>query len=350
MSKNITTNMSIDEKKKYKQQKIDEVIGMFSASKESLTVKDVSVDLKIPIESTRKYVRELFKKGLIGVDRTEGKAHYYKWISGDAVVTAEKEEKAFETPGKEFEPDEFIPCDKFCKQGDVVYISSRSGEGAFFRYLILTPWDRKATVVGVIEEGNPRFDDNDPNIIFLGPDPESGVNLYADITNTCARGYKNFGDRCMHVEADKLEDVKKRLIRTMQMSIPSAVDDRNVKETLLKFRKASDLQKKELEQSKEKNRNLQVDLNNMMIKLSYKDATISQLMEERDVLANHVKELSQEKKAIKDKYDLIRNKTVPAEMSNNTELKIELARLEEQNQCLNDVNTILEQFVLKLIG
>lgn len=344
MSKNATTHMSISDKKKYKQQKIDEVAGMFSASSDSLTVKDVSVDLKIPVESARKYVRELFKSGLICVAKTEGKTHSYKWVDGNVVVTEEKEEQAFETPGKEFEPDEFIPCDKFCKQGDIVYISSRSGEGAFFRYLILTPWDRKATVIGVIEAGNPRFDENDPNLIFVGTDPEEGINLYADITNTCARGYKNFGERCMHVEADKLQDVKSRLMRTMQLSMPSKVDDQSVKDTLSKFRRASDIQKKDLADSKEKIRNLQVELANMKIKMGYKDDAIQQLIEERDVLSNHVKEAVAEKKAIESKYALVSK--LPTTV--HTDAKITIARLEERNNCLMEANSLLEKIIFKL--
>ena len=346
MSKNATTHMSISDKKKYKQQKLDEVAGMFSASSDSFTVKDVSVDLKIPVESARKYVRELFKSGLVCVANTKGNTHSYKWADGNVVVTEEKEEQSFETPGKEFEPDEFIPCDKFCKQGDIVYISSRSGEGAFFRYLILTPWDRKATVIGVIEEGNPRFDENDPNLIFVGTDPESGINLYADITNTCARGYKNFGERCMHVETDKLQDVKNRLIRTMQLSMPSKVDDQSVKDTLSKFRKASDIQKKELSDSKEKIRNLQVDLNNLRIKMRYKDDTIRQLIEERDVLSNHVKEAVAEKKAVESKYALVSK--LPTTVHSDAESKITIARLEERNKCLTEYNSLLEKIIFKL--
>lgn len=348
MSKNATTHMSISDKKKYKQQKIDEVAGMFSASSDSLTVKDVSVDLKIPVESARKYVRELFKSGLICVAKTEGKAHSYKWADGNVIVTEEKEEQAFETPGKEFEPDEFIPCDSFCKQGDVVYISSRSGDGAFFKYLIMTPWDRKATVIGVIDEDNPRFDANDPNLIFIGADPEKDVSLYADVTNTCSRGYKQFGERCMHVEADKLEDVKQRLTRTLQLSVSSSEKDQNIKDTLAKFRKASDLQKKELTKTKEAVRNLKVDLENQKIAMSYKNDEISQLMEERDVLSNHVRELSAEKTAIKAKYDLLANK--PATMDTTSmDMKLTITRLETLNECLKTSNATLENIVLKLI-
>lgn len=235
MSKNATTHMSISDKKKYKQQKLDEVAGMFSASSDSLTVKDVSVDLKIPVESARKYVRELFKSGLVCVAKTKGNTHSYKWADGNVVVTEEKEEKAFETPGNEFEPDEFIP---------------------------------------------------------------------------------------------------------------SKVDDQSVKDTLSKFRKASDIQKKELSDSKEKIRNLQVDLNNLRIKMGYKDDTIRQLIEERDVLSNHVKEAVAEKKAIESKYALVSK--LPTTVHSDTESKITIARLEERNKCLTDANSLLEKIIFKL--
>lgn len=348
MAKNSISNLSTEEKKIYRMKKIDEVAGMFSSSNEGLTVKDVAVDLKLNSETARSYVKELFKRGLICVDGTDGKSRIYKWVNGEEKVTPKKEAEAFETEGKEFEPDSFIPASNFCKQGDVIYISSRSGEGAFFKYLIMTPWDRKATVIGVIDEDNPRFDANDPNLIFVGMDPEKNVNLYADVTNTCSRGYKQFGERCMHIESDKLEDIKKRLTRTLQLSISASDNDRSIKDTLAKFRKASDLQTKELAKTKEAVRNLKVDLENQKIAMSYKNDEISQLIEERDVLSNNVRELSAEKTAIKAKYDLLANK--PSTMDTTSmDMKLTIAKLETLNECLKASNATLESIVLKLI-
>lgn len=348
MAKNGISMLSAEEKKLHRKKKLDEVAGMFSVSEKGLTVKDVAVDLGLNSETARSYVKELFKNGLIFVDKTDGNSKVYKWSSGDNKATEEAEKEAFSSEGTEFEPGDFIPCESFCKQGDVVYISSRSGDGAFFKYLIMTPWDRKATVIGVIDEDNPRFDANDPNLIFIGADPEKDVSLYADVTNTCSRGYKQFGERCMHVEADKLEDVKHRLTRTLQLSVSSSEKDQNIKDTLAKFRKASDLQKKELAKTKEAVRNLKVDLENQKIAMSYKNDEISQLMEERDVLSNHVRELSAEKTAIKAKYDLLANK--PATMDTTSmDMKLTIARLETMNECLKTSNATLENIVLKLI-
>ena len=333
MAKNGISMLSSEEKKLHRKKKLDEVAGMFSASEEGLTVKDVAVDLGLNSETARSYVKELFKNGLIFVDKTDGKSKVYKWSSGDNKATEEAEKEAFSSEGTEFEPGDFIPCDSFCKQGDVVYISSRSGDGAFFKYLIMTPWDRKATVIGVIDEDNPRFDANDPNLIFIGADPDKDVSLYADVTNTCSRGYKQFGERCMHIEADKLEDVKQRLTRTLQLSVSSSEKDQNIKDTLAKFRKV---------------RNLKVDLENQKIAMSYKNDEISQLMEERDVLSNHVRELSAEKTAIKAKYDLLANR--PATMDTTSmDMKLTIAKLETLNECLKTSNATLENIVFKLI-
>ena len=111
----------------------------------------------------------------------------------------------------------FTPCGDVCRPGDIVWVSSRSGEGQFFRYLVITPWERKAMVLGIFAEGHPNLNLNDPNYIYLGNDPETGEGLYADITNACQRGYKQFGDFLMHVDKDCMDAVKNRLARVMQI-------------------------------------------------------------------------------------------------------------------------------------
>jgi chromosome segregation ATPase len=70
-------------------------------------------------------------------------------------------------------------------------------------------------VLGIFEEGHPKLDLNDPYYCYIGRDPEKGVNLYADLRNNCQRGYKQFGERLMHVDQDLFDDVKARLARSM---------------------------------------------------------------------------------------------------------------------------------------
>lgn len=377
MAKNSVSNLSTEEKKIYRMKKIDEVAGMFSSSNEGLTVKDVAVDLKLNSETARSYVRELFKRGLIYVDKTDGKTRIYKWASGEEKVTPEKEAAAFETEGKEFEPDEFISCSSFCKQGDVVYISSRSGDGAFFKYLIMTPWDRKATVVGIMDERSPRFDANDPNLIFIGNDPEEGVKLYADITNTCSRGYKQFGERCLHVDADKLEDVKSRVARTMHIQLGGHGEEQHIRDTLAKFQKASDIQKKELERSKELIKTMKQEMTSLKIQCGNKSEESLALMNERDTLTRQIAKLIDENKVLSMETSSLRedNKKLGVKCFNLSELlettrgelieaqngktvdpvidisdkELELARLLVERDCLYDANSLLEKIVLKLI-
>ena len=142
--------------------------------------------------------------------------------------------------GKEFEPGSYIPCGDTCRPGDVVWVSSRSGEGAFFRYLVITPWEYKAMVLGIFEEGHPKLNVNDPYYVYIGDDPEKGVRLYADLRNTCQRGYRQFGEKVMHVNQDLFDDVKGRLARSMGISCKKIDPDvvRLLKEQLDKAKAA----------------------------------------------------------------------------------------------------------------
>lgn len=185
------------------------------------SVKELAYELNVSSDTARLYAKDLLDRGHIYVSHQIGKTRIYKVAEGDAPAdkAAKSEESKEVMPvnhsGKEFAPGSYIPCTDECKPGDVIWISSRSGEGAFFRYLVITPWEHKAMVLGIFEEGHPKLDINDPYYCYIGKDPEKGVNLYADLRNNCQRGYKQFGERLMHVDQDLFDDVKARLARSM---------------------------------------------------------------------------------------------------------------------------------------
>lgn len=191
-------------------------------SADGCSAKELAYELNVLPDTARLYAKDLLDRGHIYVSHQIGKTRIYKVAEGDALaVEAAKSEASKEDlmpvghSGKEFEPGSYIPCTDQCKPGDVIWISSRSGEGAFFRYLIITPWEYKAMVLGIFEEGHPKLDLNDPYYVYIGEDPEKGVRLYADIRNNCQRGYRQFGERVMHVDQDLFDDVKGRLARSM---------------------------------------------------------------------------------------------------------------------------------------
>ena len=196
---------------------------------EGATVKEIVVDLGFKSDVTRHYIKDLMDGGYLS-RRREGKEFRYFWADGSKQEEASaevKEEQVMEdyAGGKEIDPGTQRNSSSFCKQGDVVYCSSRKGEGEFFRYLVITPWDRKATVACIFPEGHPNVDLNNPEMIYIGDDPENGLKLYADVTNLCQRGYLAFGERIMHIEKDRLDAVKNRLARVMHIECAKTVED-----------------------------------------------------------------------------------------------------------------------------
>lgn len=206
-----------------RQSRIQQVYGLLAESDEGLCAKDITVLLNIGSEAVRRYLKELLSRDLIYVAAKDGKTRIFKANPRPKNLTEEESKAKVEEAlpvspgGKDFEPGTFVPCGDVCKPGDIVWVSSRSGEGQFFRYLVITPWERKATVLGIFPEGHPSLNLNDPNYVYLGNDPETGEGLYADVTNNCSRGYKQFGERLMHIEPERMDDVKNRLARVMQI-------------------------------------------------------------------------------------------------------------------------------------
>lgn len=209
-----------------RQSKIQQVYKMLAESDEGLSAKDLSIHINVTADTIRLYLKELLSRDLIYVAAKDGKTRLFKANMSPKPPKTEEEAQAkieealpVSPDGKEFEPGSFVPCSDVCRPGDIVWVSSRSGEGQFFRYLVITPWERKAMVLGIFAEGHPNLNLNDPNYIYLGNDPETGEGLYADVTNTCQRGYKQFGELLMHVDKDCMDAVKNRLARVMQIDV-----------------------------------------------------------------------------------------------------------------------------------
>lgn len=268
--KNSEYNRQLHEAREARLTKVHEA---FLNSENGLSVKELAIDFKISSNLARDYVNTLLERNVIRFDHKDGKAPIYAIVNvvADEVQSeptakeSKEENKAPDTlevkpDGKEFAPGSYIPCSNVCKPGDVVWISSRSGEGQFFRYLIITPWERKAMVLGVMLEGHPQLNLNDPYYVYIGVDPETQLSMYADIRNNCQRGYKQFGERLMHVDKDLFDDVKARLARSMGFD---PCKDKSV--VIERLRNDSDRQIELMAKLREENEGLKQDLKNSYI-------------------------------------------------------------------------------------
>jgi len=210
-------------KTKEANEKSEKILDYISAnSEQGVTIKDIAIAFNMPAETVRHYVKTLFNNGYI--DRRQqgyGSTHRYFWKKPEDKSQNTMEDTDKEAMGGvERDPSTIIKCGEFCKTGDVVECSSRSGEGLYFKYLVLVPWERKAMVLGIFPEGHPNLNLNDPNHIYIGDDPETGNKLYVDVTNVCQRGYKTFGKRFFHAEKERMDDVKSRLKRVLRLAEP----------------------------------------------------------------------------------------------------------------------------------
>ena len=267
MNQTIIGGKNREYNKQQHEQREAKILKVYEAmlNSDGMSVKEIAVDFKISSNLARKYVTDLIDRNMVRLDRKEGKTPVYTVVKAETVEQPKDEPKPVEAlevkpDGKEFEPGSYIPCSNVCKPGDVVWISSRSGEGQFFRYLIITPWERKAMVLGVMLEGHPQLNLNDPYYVYIGVDPETQLSMYADIRNNCQRGYKQFGERLMHVDKDLFDDVKALLARSMGFD---PCKDRSV--IIERLRNASDKQKEIMRKLQEENADLKQDLKNSYI-------------------------------------------------------------------------------------
>ena len=203
------------------------------------TVKEAAYDTKLPPHAIRQYLKTLAEEGRCQEIGKDGKSVIYilsdfltdKQEEAAKEEVAKIEEAAKEEPpkvcaGREFENPRSVTS---VVAGDISWVSSRSGNGLFFRYLILIVHSYKATCVNVFPEGHEAVNINDPNFIFVGEDPESGENLYADLTNVCQRRFSAFGERCTHISPEHMENVKNRMARLLKVDIHPVGDQGRVK-------------------------------------------------------------------------------------------------------------------------
>lgn len=274
-----------------RQSRIQQVYKMLAETEVGLCVKDISAKMGMSVEAVRRYMKELLARDLIYVAAKDSKTRLFKANMSPKPPKTEEEAQAkieealpVSPDGKEFDPGTFTPCGDVCRPGDIVWVSSRSGEGQFFRYLVITPWERKAMVLGIFAEGHPALNLNDPNYIYLGNDPETGEGLYADITNTCQRGYKQFGDLLMHVDKDCMDAVKNRLARVMQFDdicgktiVKEVIKDDPKKDVAIeRLKKVIEDKMKLVDEAKDLEKDLRQQLNalfmeNVDLKTQYKE-------------------------------------------------------------------------------
>lgn len=206
------------------------------------TVKDIAIDTngtRGEANVIRRYMADLVEDGRVQIIGKDGKSVIYilsdfltdKQEEAAKEEVAKIEEAAKEEPqkvcaGREFENPRAVTS---VVAGDISWVSSRSGNGLFFRYLILIVHSYKATCVNVFPEGHEAVNINDPNFIFVGEDPESGENLYADLTNVCQRRFSAFGERCMHISPEHMENVKNRMTRLLKVDIHPVGDQGKIK-------------------------------------------------------------------------------------------------------------------------
>lgn len=189
--------------------RLKKILELLLNNPDGLSIKETAIDLGLPSESVRKYFKILLDDGSIKVVSKIGKTVIYAHADSTAPA-AEVQEMPEHIGGRTFE--EVKPA-IHVNQGDVIWCSSRSGDGQFFRYLIMVPWERKATVLGIFPEGHPALNMNDARFVSIGVDPETGEELYADISNTCSRGYAQFGEKLMTISAENLAEVKRVMAR-----------------------------------------------------------------------------------------------------------------------------------------
>lgn len=232
-----------------KNEKKDRVIAKLHDYPQGFTIKEIAIDSKVTVPAARAYILEMLEDGTIVELPKDFKSRVF--ISAD-LLTDKQEEAAKEEVAKQDIVEQEQP--KVCAgrefkdprsvtsvvAGDISWISSRSGNGLFFRYLILIVHSYKATCVNVFPEGHEAVNINDPNFIFVGTDPETEEDLYADLTNVCQRRFSAFGERCMHISPEHMENVKNRMARLLKVDIRPVGDQGTVQKLRQEGQKMAD--------------------------------------------------------------------------------------------------------------
>lgn len=306
------------------------------------TVKEAAFDTKLPPYTIRQYLKTLVEEGRCLEIGKDGKSVIYilSDFLTDKQEEAAKEEAAKEEPqkvcaGREFENPRSVTS---VVAGDISWVSSRSGNGLFFRYLILIVHSYKATCVNVFPEGHEAVNINDPNFIFVGEDPESGENLYADLTNVCQRRFSAFGERCMHIAPEHMENVKNRMARLLKVDIHPVGDQGTVQKLRQEGQKMADAYSSLLNEHRKLNDEFsayKINRQNYIEGLHQQFKGIIHEKKEADKLND---DLNARLKASIGAIDAL--------TAENNDLKAKLANLEENHQETEDSDHMTDLYII----
>lgn len=378
---------SAEKQKAEKLQRIDKLVkNVLVKYPKGFTVKDIVIDTngtRGAANVIRRYMADLVEDGRVQIIGKDGKSVIY--ILSDFLTDkqeeeakeklAKQEETVKEEPqkvcaGREFENPRSVTS---VVAGDISWVSSRSGNGLFFRYLILIVHSYKATCVNVFPEGHEAVNINDPNFIFVGTDPETDENLYADLTNVCQRRFSAFGERCMHISPEHMENVKNRMARLLKVDIHPVGDQGTVKKLREEGQKMADAYTdlvNENQKLQDENKKLSLDYANYREGVNNQFKGIVHEKKEadkaRDALQARLDKLlelyEQSRRAyfdLEEKYNALQTDKVPEDqpaedletedLDCNTDLYIAIATLRAQNELLERQNEQLYKLMDKAL-
>lgn len=346
------------DKKQKKLKEIEEFI--INSDSKGVTVKDICEKFNLTATTAARYVKEMHDSGVIS--RGVKQPYVYTWSNSKE---PEKKVEEPEEPSGGVEFNVVIPA-KNVDQRDVIYASSRSGGGLFFKYLVLTPWAHKATVIGIFDEGHPILDLNSTQFVYIGEDPETGKKMYADLSNVCSRGDKTFGKKVTKISVDHMDAVKYFLARYCRIEAKTRDSEgSNFKVKDLESRlKASEGARQKLindldrERKQHKQAYQEKCSDYGLLQAEYKTR-----MQEFDDTKKMLSDANESLKSAIEQIDTLQSQLTAAkatvkadptyvkqlEVSFDT-LKVEYAALEAANKCLQDHNVDLYKIVIAALG
>lgn len=298
-----------------------------------VTVKDICVDLNIPANTVRKYIKVLVESGDVVPIGRDWHTIIYGWHTGEVKpVPKEEVEKIMpvEVGGREF--DEVKPA-ILVDQGDVVWCSSRSGDGQFFPYLILTPWEKKATVIGTFPKGHPCLNMNDNRNVYIGT--YDGIERWANLDNVCSRGYAQFGESMGHVSDEVMSDIKSRLQRYYR--IPLTDNDAAIADAVAMAKRGVKELKQENARLKKSNEELANRAKQAGLDRDTKVAGMRQIIDDMDADLQGKRDTISNLKAEKEGRDLMINTLEKAKAELETKNKNLGIQLDQMGKDLVDV-------------
>lgn len=351
---NGATDKMIEERDK----RLKQILELLLNNPDGLSIKETAIDLGLPSESVRRYFKILLDDGSIKVVSKTGKTVIYAHAAS-AVPAAIVQEMPEHIGGRTFE--EVKPA-IHVNQGDVIWCSSRSGDGQFFRYLVMVPWERKATVLGIFPQGHPALNMNDARFVSIGVDPETGEELFADISNTCSRGYAQFGEKLMTISAENLAEVKRVMARYHRIDLAAKDQPSDI------WKKKYENLSKQLHESDTKAKGVISDLKQQLqaaylecdekkqaceeAQKTAKDAIdeIERLKFANESLRKTAEDLIAKNKALEEAADQhVEGDVIFTEDTKETidSLLWKISLLEKELDCKNEFITVLKQIVFK---